>query len=87
MEEQDDPPKPLEEKGKLYQDLFPVWNAFWVLSTSRVPDGGIPMADTIAYWRELMGIVDRDELKEKVLLIQAMDAEFLRAMREKKDGV
>lgn len=41
------------------------------------------MSDIVVYWRDLMGVVDMTELKEKVLLIRSMDNEYLKAQSEK----
>ena len=87
MEEQDDPPKPLLEKGELFQDLVPVWEAFWTLHPARQSGGGLLMSDIVFYWRDLMGVVNQEDLKYKTLLVRKMDNEYLKVMREKSDGV
>tara|TARA_R110000751_G_scaffold10671_3_gene38653 strand:- start:2446 stop:2706 length:261 start_codon:yes stop_codon:yes gene_type:complete len=86
MEEQPEAPNPLRNRPELYDDLAPVWEAFWFLNSSRpigMEAGAIPLSEIIAYWRELHGLTARSDLVERVHLIRAMDTKFLELNREK----
>lgn len=86
MEEQPEAPNPLKSRPELYDDLVPVWEAFWFLHSSRpvgMDVGAISLTEIIAYWRELHGVSGRSDLVEKVHLIRAMDMKFLELNREK----
>ena len=88
MEEQDDPPKVLEERPELFPDLYPVWDAFWYLHSTRssgMSIGGILTSEIISYWRDLIGITDQAEVAEKANYIRKMDDEYLRIIRAKEN--
>ena len=89
MESQPEPPPALQRKPDLYGDLFPVWNGFWDLNSSRPVGMGlsaIPILDIISYCREIHGLCGED-LRDWFRLIRAMDESYLDQKRPKSDGV
>jgi hypothetical protein len=90
MEAQDDPPQELVDRPTLHADLAPVWEAFWILNSSRASSmsvGAIPLSEITSYWKDLIGVSDRTSLWEKVSLVRKMDEQYLKIAREKSDGV
>jgi hypothetical protein len=85
METQPEPPKPLKEKPDLYDDLIPVWESFWFLRSSIENVKGIPLTESIAYWKNVIGINDQVLLSEKISLIHAMDSAFVEIAKEKAE--
>lgn len=86
MEEQAEPPDALKNRVELFEDLVPVWDAFWFLSGSRTENGTIPVSEMVAYLRDVRGEKDKDALQEKVTLIRAIDLKFLELTRQENDG-
>ena len=85
MEEQPEAPKPLRDRPELFEDLYPIWEAFWFLHPSRqigMDVGAIALQDIISYWK-MVGVEGRSELMERVALVRAMDNTFLEYARNK----
>ena len=89
MEEQETYSEKIPEKPELYADLIPIWECFQFLSPARpigMELGAIPLSEIVAYWKDVVGVLSQDDLKEKVSLVRAVDEEYLKIMREKHSG-
>ena len=79
----------LESKPDLYDDLRPLWQAFWQLSRCRPSGWGpsaIPVSEIVAYL-DLRHITDPDTRVEWADLIAVMDNEWLRwAVDQQKEA-
>jgi len=49
--------------------------------------GAIPLTEIIAYWRDVVGVISRTDLAEKVRFVRAMDETFLAYNRDQNNGV
>lgn len=74
----------MENRPELYPDLVPVWEAFVLLSPSRNTGwgaGAIPLSEVKAYCE--MFDIEGDDREELVILLRALDDEYLKSTNEK----
>lgn len=77
--------KSLEKECYPPPHLLQEWNAFTALSRRRpvgMAIGAIPIAD-IRGWLDELGITDPDEREDFIIVIEALDHEFMRVQNEK----
>ncbi|WP_371346465.1 hypothetical protein [Ancylobacter sp. IITR112] len=79
----------MRSKPALTENLLPVWNAFWALSTDRqIGFGGVgPIQfSSVDRYAIRYGIDGIDEFDRFTSLIRAMDSAFLEQINRKREG-
>jgi hypothetical protein len=73
-------PKPLQDEPELYQDLYPVWEGYWLLKGSLTDP--LKFSDMIAYWKDVVGM-DSGELHTVLKFTRKMDEANLKVEQER----
>ncbi len=90
MERREETPLAIQNLPDLFEDLVPIWLAFWTLHSSRpigMSPGAIQLSEMVTYFRDILGVTDQEELAEKIGLVRAMDSVWMTWYAEKNNGV